>query len=385
MGERRVLRGPAGSIAIQTDGKCYLSGGDTEPMYSVGWSSGKDQARPADGDIESEWPIHVGHTYPQHYLLNSGWVDLHPAVSDAVASARLSGVNLPADWVDTLGKVARGEVTADDAVKAVVDSDLRDRIARAIAAEDLCAPARARREPDYDGPTARAAAVMAEIGPLLVTKAHADIFHNRGVLRERNVLRIQVAELSEDAMQLDIEMAQLRRDLESAVATREQYVEERDGAIRLLKICTGLGDEPSHAQRIQSLTAEVERLRKSNALIDRLHAELDAVKAKADNDRPWNEAIDWLLNSRHTADPDIQSAFWGMVEGRFTREQADNGVFEYDAEGNASIPTEDEQPDTGATEQAPREPRVVRKKKDCFHPWPGCNCPVVEVVEDGES
>lgn len=34
--------------------------------------------------------------------------------------------------------------------------------------------------------------------------------------------------------------------------------------------------------------------------------------------------------------------------------------------------------DTEATEHAPREPRVVRKKKDCFHPWPGCNCPVIE-------
>jgi hypothetical protein len=56
---------------------------------------------------------------------------------------------------------------------------------------------------------------------------------------------------------------------------------------------------------------------------------------RAIGERLWNEAVDWLLNSRHTADPDIQTAFWGMVEGRFTREQADNGCFEYDAEGNA--------------------------------------------------
>lgn len=62
------------------------------------------------------------------------------------------------------------------------------------------------------------------------------------------------------------------------------------------------------------------------------------------NDQDWNEAVDWLLNSRHTADPDIQSAFWGLAEGRFTREQADNGVFEYDEEGNARISTEEEQP-----------------------------------------
>ena len=101
--------------------------------------------------------------------------------------------------------------------------------------------------------------------------------------------------------------------------------------------------------------------------IDRLSAELDAVKAKADSDRLWKEAIDWLLNSRHTADPDIQSAFWGMVEGRFTREQADTGVFKYDAEGNASIPTEDEQSDTEPTEQASK-PSPYR------YAWPDKPC-----------
>jgi hypothetical protein len=39
----------------------------------------------------------------------------------------------------------------------------------------------------------------------------------------------------------------------------------------------------------------------------------------------WNNAIDWLLNSRHTADPDIQRAFWGMVDGKLTRDEADAG------------------------------------------------------------
>jgi len=34
------------------------------------------------------------------------------------------------------------------------------------------------------------------------------------------------------------------------------------------------------------------------------------------------------------------------------------------------------------TPATPTEPRVVRTKKDCFHPWPGCNCPSVEVIED---
>jgi len=37
----------------------------------------------------------------------------------------------------------------------------------------------------------------------------------------------------------------------------------------------------------------------------------------------WNQAIDWLLNSRHTGDPDIQKVFWGVVDGKYTRDQAD--------------------------------------------------------------
>jgi hypothetical protein len=37
----------------------------------------------------------------------------------------------------------------------------------------------------------------------------------------------------------------------------------------------------------------------------------------------WNEAVDWLLNSRHTGDPDIQNPFWGIVDGKYTRDQAD--------------------------------------------------------------
>jgi hypothetical protein len=60
------------------------------------------------------------------------------------------------------------------------------------------------------------------------------------------------------------------------------------------------------------------------------------------NAKDWNEAVDWLLNSRHTADPDIQSGFWGLAEGRFTRQQADTGVFEYDEEGHACVPSEEE-------------------------------------------
>jgi hypothetical protein len=143
------------------------------------------------------------------------------AVSDAVASARLSGVDLPASHVEVLGEVARGERDPGEAVRSIVGDDvvppgawvdivgavgwdesnrcwpklvaavenaarqaieqhqrsapvpdgaLRDQIANVIAAEDLMMEVRAQREPDYDGPTARADAVMAIVGPVLAAK-----------------------------------------------------------------------------------------------------------------------------------------------------------------------------------------------------------------------
>lgn len=46
-------------------------------------------------------------------------------------------------------------------------------------------------------------------------------------------------------------------------------------------------------------------------------------KKKTEDDLRWDEAIDWLLNSRHCAEPGIQNAFWGLYEGRYTREEAD--------------------------------------------------------------
>lgn len=45
---------------------------------------------------------------------------------------------------------------------------------------------------------------------------------------------------------------------------------------------------------------------------------------EADNaatDKRWNEAVDWLLNSRHTADPDIQGPFWAHVDGLITLDE----------------------------------------------------------------
>jgi hypothetical protein len=37
-------------------------------------------------------------------------------------------------------------------------------------------------------------------------------------------------------------------------------------------------------------------------------------------DKRWNTAVDWLLNSRHCADPDIQGPFWDYVDGKIDEE-----------------------------------------------------------------
>lgn len=41
-------------------------------------------------------------------------------------------------------------------------------------------------------------------------------------------------------------------------------------------------------------------------------------------ERRWNDAVDWLLNSRHCGgDPDIQDMFWGIAEGACGRAEAE--------------------------------------------------------------
>lgn len=45
----------------------------------------------------------------------------------------------------------------------------------------------------------------------------------------------------------------------------------------------------------------------------------------AEENKQWNEAVDWLLNSNHCGDPDIQAAFWLLADGHITRDEAKAG------------------------------------------------------------
>jgi prevent-host-death family protein len=49
---------------------------------------------------------------------------------------------------------------------------------------------------------------------------------------------------------------------------------------------------------------------------------------EVETDKNWNEAVDWLINSRHCGDPDIQAAFWGIAEGNCTRKNVEEWVSE---------------------------------------------------------
>jgi antitoxin (DNA-binding transcriptional repressor) of toxin-antitoxin stability system len=52
------------------------------------------------------------------------------------------------------------------------------------------------------------------------------------------------------------------------------------------------------------------------------------VPLETDDDKRWNDAVDWLLNSVYTAEPGAQAAFWGIAEGSCTRDNAENWVSE---------------------------------------------------------
>jgi crossover junction endodeoxyribonuclease RusA len=222
------------------------------------------------------------------------------AVSDAVASAHLSGVDLPADWVETLGKVASGEVTADDAVQAVVDGSLRDQIVAELATHsylgsDSCDCGTWRADKLWDVAWndqwrmhVAESIVDFRVAPMLAAKDRdveqirirlaqtLNLSHSRtldqliddvsevfsgwvrmareigGLRRERDEALRERDILAADAMQLDVEMAQLRRDLERAVAIREQATGDRDEAVKAL----GEAGDVVGAQR-----ADIERLR----------------------------------------------------------------------------------------------------------------------------
>lgn len=103
-----------------------------------------------------------------------------------------------------------------------------------------------------------------------------------------------------------VEMAVARAEIE---AERVDDLAEAERAIRSGSI--PLSDMREYAANLKQFMAE----------FDRQGAELEQLRARVAEDKNWNEAIDWLLNSRHTADPDIQGPFWDYVDGKISLEE----------------------------------------------------------------
>jgi hypothetical protein len=82
-------------------------------------------------------------------------------------------------------------------------------------------------------------------------------------------------------------------------------------------------DGPALVRELERLAAEVDKLR--TEMKDQ-RAKMATMRDPEDPaEKRWSEAVDWLLNSRHCGDCDIQAAFWGMVDGLWDRKIADKG------------------------------------------------------------
>jgi hypothetical protein len=90
----------------------------------------------------------------------------------------------------------------------------------------------------------------------------------------------------------------------------------RTGPLEGRAIYAQAGLEPADSDRLIGLmdTAEL-----AAAAVHAHNREVDPAE------RRWNNAVDWLLNSRHCGDPDIQTCFWAMADGLCTRDEADYG------------------------------------------------------------
>jgi uncharacterized small protein (DUF1192 family) len=263
----------------------------------------------------------------------------HPAVSDVVASAHLSGVDLPADHVaNVLRPLARGEVTADDAVQALVDSSLRDRIATEFIRHLYWNPGtcecgwKVDEAGDVDWQTQFRAHVAqsivdSSVAPMLAERdrrlalaeaalepdlnAFADLVETRQLLRQRNKaygqasatigeLRGQLARrdylpgaagerlrqashhisywqslYTKTRAELEKLRAELQRERESRQAWQEKLAEHEFKLSDALGI-VGAEEGIDPYEAVVALHTE----------IDRLRAELDAVKSK----RMWRTA-----------------------------------------------------------------------------------------------
>lgn len=98
----------------------------------------------------------------------------------------------------------------------------------------------------------------------------------------------------------------------------------KDQAHRVARYGHPRGPETDHVGS-RALVDIVEAFPEMVAQLKLQQAEIEFLRRRA-VDPDWDAAVDWLLNSRHTADPAIQSAFWALSLGACTVDEADAGA-----------------------------------------------------------
>ncbi len=93
---------------------------------------------------------------------------------------------------------------------------------------------------------------------------------------------------------------------------------------------TKLAPELLTVERIRNLYADPARRLAADwgqmfGHIQVLLSVVDELHAKAAADRPWNEAVDWLINSPYCGEPEAQDPFWALADGLCTRDEASRG------------------------------------------------------------
>ncbi|WP_147269013.1 hypothetical protein [Sphaerisporangium album] len=88
-------------------------------------------------------------------------------------------------------------------------------------------------------------------------------------------------------------------------------------------------------QAVERLAGRAHRTMKAGVTAEQVRVQLAELYR---TEKRWGDAIDWLLNSRYM-DPEALVAFWGVVDGRWSVDDADKGSI--DGTPLTEIPAED--------------------------------------------